>query len=130
MLALRGDRARAADTVRGILSGYGFQAANPATIAARRPLLADFLGRCGRAQLGVGEHGARCAAILVRETGLDQDIALATVTNVRWAPAPIDAAVVEEEIRMFWRFRAPGALTATPDLTAAFDPSSNADAAV
>jgi len=121
----RADGARSVADGKGILSGYGFDVASPRAIASKRPQLEDFLRRLARAKRWVADHKAQYAAVLSKETGLAPEITAYTVGNTRAEPVPIDAAVIAEEQRTLEGFRAGGALTASPDLATAFDPSFN-----
>ncbi|MGZ6050370.1 MAG: aliphatic sulfonate ABC transporter substrate-binding protein, partial [Phenylobacterium sp.] len=108
---------------RGVLSGYGFEVANIASLAAKRAQIADFLHRLSQAQRWQGDHQAEFAAVLAKETGLDLDIAALTVANARGQPIPIDAAVIAEERGVLARFQRAGAIVAKPDINQAFDTS-------
>ena len=122
----KADGARTLADGKGILSGYGFDVAGPRAIADKRPQLEDFLRRLARAKRWVADHKAEYAAVLAKETGLALEITAYTVANTRSEPVPIDATVLAEQQRTLDGFRAAGALTATPDLASAFDPSFNA----
>jgi sulfonate transport system substrate-binding protein len=111
---------------RGLLNGVGFEVANVAAIAAKRPQIADFLRRLSQAQRWSGVHKDAYAKVMARETGLDEDIARLTVETNRGVPIPIDARLIEQERKVLDRFRAAGAITTTPDLVQAFDTSFNA----
>jgi sulfonate transport system substrate-binding protein len=121
----KADGARTLADGKGILSGYGFDVAGQRAIANKRPQLEDFLRRLARAKRWVADHKSEYAAVLSKETGLAPEITAYTVTNTRSEPVPIDATVLAEQQRTLDGFRAAGALTATPDLKAAFDPSFN-----
>ncbi len=115
------DGARRIADGQGLMSGYGFEAASLQAITAKRAQVADFLARLSRAQRWLGAHRAEYAAVLARETGLDLDIAAATVSSTRGEPVPIDAAVLAEEQAVLDRFIAAGAIAGRPDLKQAFD---------
>jgi sulfonate transport system substrate-binding protein len=122
-VAERHDGARRLADGQGLMSGYGFQVAGQQTIAAKRVQIADFLVRLSRAQRWLTTHRDSYAAALAKETGLDLDIAAATVSSTRGEPVPIDATVLAEEQAVLDRFIAAGAITGRPDLTQAFDTS-------
>lgn len=124
-LAQLRDGARVLADGRGVMSGYGFQAAGLKAIAEKRDILTAFLSRLAAAQRWGGANPAAFAAVFARETGLDPDVAAATIATTRGQPVAIDAALIAEERRVLDRFRAAGALAAAPDLAAAFDPTFN-----
>jgi sulfonate transport system substrate-binding protein len=124
-LALR-DGARVLTDGRGLLTGYGFEAASAPALAAKRALLEDYLNRLARAERWGLAHRADYAQALAKETGLDPDIALRTVELNARAPAVIDERVLREEREVLRRFRQSGAIAGAPELPAAFDTSFNA----
>ncbi|MBW8814281.1 MAG: ABC transporter substrate-binding protein [Caulobacterales bacterium] len=125
-IATRREGARILADGRGVLNGVGFEVAGIASIAAKRPQIADFLHRLSRAQRWSGDHQDAYAKVLAKETGLDEEIARLTVALNRGIPTPIDATVVAQEQKVLDRFRAAGAITSNPDLAQAFDSSFNA----
>ncbi len=125
-LAQRTDGARVLADGRGVLSGYGFEVANIASISTKRPQIGDFLHRLSKAQRWVGDNRAEYAAALAKETGLDPQIAALTVGNTRGEPVAIDATVIAEEAQVLERFQAAGAISGHPDIAQAFDASFNA----
>jgi sulfonate transport system substrate-binding protein len=120
-MAVRDEGARVLTDGRGLLTGYGFEAASTPAIAAKRVLLQDYLLRLGRAELWAQAHQAAYAKVLSKETGLDDDIARKTVALNLRTPRPIDAAVIAEEAEVLKRFQASGGITAKPNLAAGFD---------
>jgi sulfonate transport system substrate-binding protein len=128
-LAARDNGARVLSDGQGALSGIGFQAANIESIAAKRPLIDDFLSRLSRAQRWSLANKEAYAAALAKETGMDLDIALQTAETGRGAPAPIDETVIAEETRVLDTFRWAGVIASAPDLRQAFDASFNSAAA-
>lgn len=121
-LAVR-DGARVLADGRGLLSGYGFEVANPGAIATKRPQILDFLTRLSKAQRWGAANRDAYAQALARETGLDLDIAAQTLSTARGEPVPIDARLIAEERQVLAVFQAVGAIGPNVDLTAAFDPS-------
>lgn len=124
-LAARDDGARVLSDGQGALSGIGFQAANIEAIDAKRPLIADFLGRLSKAQRWSLENSEAYAQALSRASGLDLDIARQTAETGRGRPTPIDASVIAEESRVLETFRAAGIIATAPDIRQAFDASFN-----
>jgi sulfonate transport system substrate-binding protein len=124
-LALLHDHARILADGQGLLSGIGFEAAGQGAIDAKRVQLADFLHRLAQAQRWEAAHKAGFAAVLAKETGLPQDVALYTVTQARGAPAPIDGTIVDEERAILARYAKAGVVTSVPNIDGAFDPSFN-----
>jgi sulfonate transport system substrate-binding protein len=122
-LAVRDEGARVLTDGRGLLTGYGFEAASTPSITAKRAQLQDYLLRLGRAEIWARTHQDAYARVLAKETGLDDDIARKTVALNLRLPRPIDDAVIAEQGEVLKRFQASGAITAKPDLKAAFDPS-------
>lgn len=122
-LAVRDEGARVLTDGRGLLTGYGFEAATTPAIAAKRDLMQDYLLRLGRAEYWAQTHQDAYAKVLAQETGLDEDIARKTVALNLRTPRPIDAAVIAEQGEVLKRFQAAGAITTKPDAKAAFDPS-------
>jgi len=122
-LAQRDEGARVLTDGRGLLTGYGFEAATAGATEAKRAQLQDYLQRLDRAERWALAHQEAYAKILAQETGLDDDIARKTVALSLRTPRPIDEAVVAEQAEVLKRFRASGAITAAPDVKAAFDSS-------
>ena len=110
----------------GRLGGYGFEAANEASIASKRPQIDDFLGRLAKARRWAGAHPQAFATALSKETGLPPEVALYTVEHYRIAPAAIDDQAVAEARSVLDRFRAAGQVTSTRVPAGAFDRSFNA----
>lgn len=103
-------------------SGSGFDVASDAAIAGKRALLADFLVREGRAMDWAQAHPADYAKVLVRETGLPQAIARATVDRNSRVRAPIDASLIAEQQIVLDTFRASGDVKGARALKDAFVP--------
>jgi sulfonate transport system substrate-binding protein len=122
-LAVRDEGARVLTDGRGLLTGYGFEAASTPSIAAKRAQLQDYLLRLGRAEIWALTHQDAYAKVLAQETGLDEEIAGKTVALNLRLPRPIDETVIAEAGEVLKRFQASGAITAKPDVKAAFDPS-------
>ena len=125
-LAQLHDRTRIVADGKGLLSGIGFEAATDSAIAAKHAQLADFLGRLAKAQRWEADHKAAFAAVLAKETGLPQDVALYTVTQARGAPVPIDPSIVAEERQTLDHFLKAGVIATAPAIDGAFDASFNA----
>lgn len=123
LLTERDEGARVLADGRGLLTGYGFEAASAGAIQAKRAQLQDYLLRLDRAERWAQAHQDAYARILSQETGLDIDIARRTVALNLRTPRPIDEAVVAEEGQVLKHFQAAGAIAAAPDVKAAFDPS-------
>jgi sulfonate transport system substrate-binding protein len=119
---LRDGARRIGDGV-GLLSGYGFEIASLPALEAKRPQIADFLGRLSSAERWAATHPRDYAVALAKETGLDLEIAQRTADALRSEPAPIDDALVAEERGVFARFVSAGAITVRPDIAQAFDRS-------
>ena len=118
--ALLHDGARAIVDARGVTTGYGYMVAGDAAIAARRPLIADFLARYARGQQWAAAHLDDYAGALARETGLPLADARYFADNELRA-VPSDAHVLAELNSVQETFRAAGAIQGTRPLEAAFD---------
>jgi sulfonate transport system substrate-binding protein len=125
-LAQLHDRTRLLADGDGLLTGIGFEAATDTAIAAKRAQRTDVLARLARAERWESSHQAEYAAVLAKETGLPQDVALYTVSRVRGAPVPMDGTIVAEERDTLSRFLRAGVITAAPNIDGAFDPAFNA----
>jgi sulfonate transport system substrate-binding protein len=96
----------------------GFQAASDAAIAAKAPLLRDFLRRLARAHAWVKTHPEAYAAQIARETGVPLAVARYNVGYVLSSEyAPIDAELVADQRKTLARYRAAGVIDALPPLT-------------
>jgi sulfonate transport system substrate-binding protein len=124
-LALAGG-GRVLATGEGLISGYGYEAATEAAIAAKRPQILDFLHRLAVARRWAVDHPKEYAAALSKETGLDPAAALYTVQRYRSLPLPTDEAVIAEATAVFDTYRNAGAVSTTRDIRQAFDTSFNA----
>jgi sulfonate transport system substrate-binding protein len=121
--------ARVLASGEGLISGYGYEAATDAAIAAKRPQIADFLRRLAVARRWAVDHQQEYAAALAKETGLDLAAALYTVQRYRALPVVTDQAVIDEAAAVFNTYRDAGAVSTTRDIRQAFDTSFNASVA-
>ena len=110
---------------RGLLNSYGFEASTTSAIAAKRPLITDFLTRLARSEAWGASHPAAYGAALARETGLPLEVALDTVRQS--APTAVETtdAIAREARTTLATFARAGLMSASPDLAGAFDPSFN-----
>ena len=106
---------------RGLLHAIGFQAATDTAIAAKRPVLEDFLRRLAKAEAWEKAHQAEYAQVLAKDTGLPPDVAQAMVASLRPTAVPIDAPVIAEERDTLAHFQAAGVIDRAPNLEGAFD---------
>lgn len=89
-------------------SGAGFDVASEAAISGKRAILTDFLAREANALNWAQAHPADYARVLMRETGLPEAIARATVDRNSRVRAPIDASLIAEQQIVLDTFRASG----------------------
>jgi sulfonate transport system substrate-binding protein len=112
----------------GLPSGIGFYAANDATIAHKRALLADHIGRLARARDWGQRHPDEYAKVLSKETGIPYRVARFAVEGNLGTAVAIDTALVQEQQRIFERYHAAGIIPYVPKAAGAYDRSFNRDA--
>lgn len=110
---------------RGLAGNVGFYAASKAALAAKQPLIGDFLQRLARARTWARLHDREYAAVLAKETGIPLDVALLSVQSYLGWTIKIDDAVVAEQRAIFERYRHIGLISAVPDLHGGYDPAFN-----
>jgi sulfonate transport system substrate-binding protein len=110
----------------GLLTGLSFQIARIDAIAAKRAILADYIGRVAKARRWALANPEAYAQVLATEIGVSPAIALRSVTTESAASVPIDAAVIADEQRTADRYAAARVIPAPLDAKAAFDPQFNA----
>ncbi|WP_404713730.1 ABC transporter substrate-binding protein [Sphingomonas sp. MMS24-J13] len=103
----------------------GFYAASNAAIAAKRPLLNDFVQRLSRARIWARAHPRDYAAVLAKETGIPFEVALFSIESNLGTPVEIDDQVVAEQREIFERYRKAGIIATVPDLAGGYDRSFN-----
>jgi sulfonate transport system substrate-binding protein len=118
-----GDRVLADAT--SLPGSVGFYAANNAAIAAKRPLLADYIQRLTRARAWARAHPREYAAVLARETGIPFEVALFSVSSYIGSGIPIDDKVIAEQVQIFERYHRAGIIPNVPDVRGGYDPSFN-----
>ncbi len=124
-LETRGGAGRIVADGTGLLNSYLFMASTDQAIAAKRPQLADFLQRLGKAQLWEASHMADFAKVLSAETGLPPDVALAVARLHNYADTALTPALAAEEQATLQRYVEAGALAKAPATAGAFDPEFN-----
>jgi sulfonate transport system substrate-binding protein len=110
---------------RGLFAGYGFMAATQAAIAAKRPLLSDFLQRLAGAYAWARSNPVPYAQALAHDTGLPLDVARDLVSRQDLSPAPITPAIATTEYQTLALFRRAGVATTRASIDQALDPSFN-----
>jgi sulfonate transport system substrate-binding protein len=110
----------------GLPGNVGFFAASDAAIAAKRPLLTDFLLRLARAKAWARTHPRDYAAVLAKETGLPFEVALFSVQSNLGTTIAIDDKVVADQQAIFERYRDAGIISSIPDVKGGYDPSFSA----
>jgi sulfonate transport system substrate-binding protein len=124
-IAVVEDKDRVLADATGLPGEVGFYAASDAAIAAKRPLLDDYLRRLARARIWARGHQGEYAAVLAKETGIPIDVARFTVANYLGSPVRIDARVVREQEAIFERYKAAGIIPTVLDVRGGYDPSFN-----
>jgi sulfonate transport system substrate-binding protein len=109
----------------GLLSGYGYQAANTSSIATKHAILADFLQRLAKARNWALTHTDVFAAVWAHETGLPNNVAQIVLHRQKAVPVTIDKDVVEALRHTAIVYEQAGAVRTIPDIEAAFDRSFN-----
>ena len=122
-LAQLHDKTRIVADGQGLLHSIGFEVASDRAIATKRAELTDFLARLAKAEAWEGDHKAEYAAVLAKETGLPEDVAVYTVSKARGVVVPIDASVVNEERDTLSHYVKAGVVTSAPNIDGAFDTS-------
>lgn len=107
---------------RELVTGYGFVAANAASIDAKRALIAPFLERYAEAQRWQAGHVDTFATVLARETGLPIDVARFTADR-NLVPIRTDAPLIEEQKGVLATFAQAGAAEIRRPIEDAFDTS-------
>jgi len=124
-LARLHDAARILIDGRGLISGFGYEAASEAAIAGKRPQIEDFLRRLAKARRWAASNPEAFGKVLSHETGLSEEVALYTVRQYRILPTPMGDEAVREARAVLDRFRAAGAVNTSRDPAQAFDASFN-----
>ena len=96
-LAETSRHARVLVSGRGLLPGLSYLAATDAAIAAKRPVLQDFLQRVVRAQLWSYKHVDAYSAALARIIGIPPEAAKLQFERRQQQWIPIDAQVVADQ---------------------------------
>ncbi len=109
----------------GVPPSAGFFAASDAAIAAKRPLITDFLRRLARARIWARSHPGDYAKALAKETGIPVPVALFSIQSYLGSSIPIDASVVAEQRAIFERYRRAGVIPTVPNLEGGYDASFN-----
>lgn len=100
--------------------GYGFEVAGQAAIAAKAPLLQDFLRREAKALAWARAHPDDFAQVLARETGLPIEVARDYAAKSKRIAVPLDAQVVADEAQVLETFRRAGAVKGERPVEQAF----------
>ncbi|MDI1295393.1 MAG: aliphatic sulfonate ABC transporter substrate-binding protein, partial [bacterium] len=95
------------------------------SIAPKRAMLQDFLGREAKAVAWARAHPDQFAQVLAKETGLPIDIARASFDRNNRISRPIDGSIIAHEQGITARFRQAGLIAAERPVKAAFDTSFN-----
>ena len=108
---------------RNLVEGLAFDVATEDAIAAKRPLIADFLKREAEALQWKRANVDRYAEVLAEETGLPLEVARNYGEKNQLLAVPITDKLVDDQRQVLTYFKAAGAVQGKRDLAAAFDKS-------
>ena len=115
------------DHLRPIVDGTGLpmtdavSVASAASIASKRHLLEDFLGRRTRAQAWAHQHPEEYAKLYATQTGLSIEVTRSVARHTDYQLVPIDDAVVHEHQETADLYLEAGVIHQRIDASAAFD---------
>jgi sulfonate transport system substrate-binding protein len=109
----------------GLAPGLSYQAATVAAIAAKRPLLEDYVRRFAAARLWQQANTARYAATWAKLMGMDQAVPVQWFARARDRIVPTDDGVIGDEQRIIDLYAGAGLLHQRFEAATAFDPSFN-----
>ncbi|WP_414440020.1 ABC transporter substrate-binding protein [Burkholderia sp. 22PA0106] len=122
-LAETSHRARVLVNGRGLSSGLSYVAATDAAIAAKRPVLHDFVQRVARAQVWSYQHADAFSATLARIIGISEAAARLQFERRKTQWLPIEAPLIAEQQATADFYRKVGLLRQPLDVTPTFDRS-------
>jgi sulfonate transport system substrate-binding protein len=122
------DGARVIVTGHELMSGYSYQVATDQAIAAKRPLLADYLRRLTLARRWGLEHMGEQARIWAEQTGFPLAVAQDVIETAHAEPVPIDDATTAGQQRVADFFHEAGVIAKPEAVAPFFDRSFNDDA--
>ncbi len=99
----------------------GVMVASSASIAAKRPLIEDFLARQARAQAWAQKHPEEYARLYAAQTGLAVEVTRSVVRHMNYRYAPIDDAVIRDHQEVADLYLAAGVIRQPVNVSAAFD---------
>ncbi|WP_454712059.1 ABC transporter substrate-binding protein [Cupriavidus nantongensis] len=120
-MAETSQHARVLVSGRGLWSGLSYLAATEAALAARRPVLQDFLHRLVRAQQWSYQHVPEFSATLARIIGISPQAARLQFERRRTQWRSIDAALIAEQQRTADFYLKAGLLRQRLDVRQTFD---------
>ncbi|MDN4589449.1 aliphatic sulfonates ABC transporter substrate-binding protein [Xenophilus aerolatus] len=127
-LAETSGHARVLASGRGLLPGLSYLAATDAAIAAKRPVLQDFLQRVVRAQAWSYRNVDAFSATLARIIGIPPEAAKLQFERRQQKWVPIDAAVIADQQRTADFYREVGLIRQPLQVAATFDTAFTATA--
>ncbi len=107
---------------RGLLPGLSYLAATDAAIAAKRPVLQDFLQRVVRAQVWSYRNVDAFSVALARIIGIPPEAARLQFERRQQKWIPIDAQVIADQQGTADFYREVGLIKQPLDVRATFDP--------
>lgn len=111
---------------RDFAGGVGLYAASDGAIATKHALISDFSARLARARNWARQHPRDYAAVLAKETGIPEDVALFSIQSYLGEAVPIDDALIAEQQAIFERYRRAKIIPVVPDIREGYDSSFNA----
>ncbi len=117
------------DRLRPIIDGSdlpmtdGVLVSSSASIASKRALLKDFIGRLSRAQSWARQHPQDYAALYSRQTGLSLEVSDLMVRHMSYDYVPIDDAITRDHQQVADLYLQAGVIRQRVEMTGAFDRS-------
>ena len=117
------------DRLRPIVDGSdlpmtdGVLVSSSASIAAKRALLQDFIGRLSRAQIWARRHPQEYATLYSRQTGLPLEVSELIIQHMNYDYVPIDDAIARDHQQVADLYLQAGVIRQHVDMSRAFDRS-------
>jgi sulfonate transport system substrate-binding protein len=117
------------DRLRPIVDGSdlpmtdGVLVSSSASIASKRALLQDFIGRLSRAQTWARQHPIDYTALYSRQTGLSAEVSDLLVRHMNYDYVPIDDAIIRDHQQVADLYLQAGVIRQNVQMKGAFDRS-------